>query len=353
MDSPPPPSASAFDFTLLPLRPLPSFGQRQTLGLSTAVSFDPNTVIMVATGRSLNYVVERMDYGSYLTMQAWVRSVTRGSTMQRETRESLANLVPEPEDINRPPTIEELLALPNAMAGYWRLAFRIFRRGARPIWRGLLVRLAWQDRQLHVLGEMGAEEQATMRAKLFGASIHHWVSSGLFSGSFRPMLVLDMTLQHLAWADVQLSRSAHTVFRTDPIVGLVQPGKVPMRHWFDRILSLTGTHNLASLCDLLAERADKANPRTFTHLELKQWASAQKLMPPGPAHQLLVACCPDVDFHRERTQLWTARWLTFLICYVQGFSTEPVTKVVAQAAINERLTSLRDKLLAGAPMTAA
>lgn len=353
MEIPVPPSASAFDFTLHPLRPLPSFGRRQTVGLSTAVSFDPNTVIMAATGRSLNHAVERMDYGSYLTVRAWVRSVTLGSTMQQGTRESLANLMPSPEDINRPPIVEELLTLPNAMTGYWRLAFRIFRRSAGPTWRGLLVRLAWRDRQLHVLGGMGAEEQVAMRAKLFSASIHHWVSSGLFSGSFRPMLVLDMTLQHLAWADVQLSRSEHSVLHMDPIVGLVQPGKAPMRHWFDRILGLTGTQNLAGLCDLLAERADKARPRTFTHLELKQWATAQKLIPPGPAHQLLATCCPEVDFHRERTQLWTARLLTFLICYVQGFSTEPVTKVVAQAAIHERLTSLRDEFLTATAMKAA
>lgn len=345
VDLPQPQSASAFDFTLHPLRPLPSFGRRQTVGLSTAVSFDPNTVIMAATGHSLNHVVERMDYGSYLTMRAWVRSVTRGSTMQRGTRESLANLMPLPEDINRPPTAEELLTLPNAMTGYWRLAFRTFRRGTGPTWRGLLVRLAWRDRQLHALEGLGAEEQAAMRAKLFSASIHYWASSGLFSGSFRPMLVLDVTLQHLAWADVQLSRSEHAVLRADPIVGLVQPGKAPMRHWFDRILGLTGTQTLAGLCDLLAERADKVSSRTFTHLELKQWATAQKLMPPGPAHQLLAACRPEVDFHRERNQLWTARWLTFLICYVQGFSTEPVTKAVAQAAINERLAFLRDELL--------
>jgi hypothetical protein len=286
-----------------------------------------------------------MDYASHLGLQAWVRSIAQGSTMQRATRASLAKVM-VPGDINRPPTLEELTSLPNALTGYWRALFRTFRRGTGPTWRGMLVRLAARDRQLHALDRMGAEEQAVVRAKLFHPSLNHWVSTGLFGESFRPMLVLDATLEHLAWADVQLSRSGQAALRTDPIVGLIRPGKVPMRHWFDRILDLTGTPNLAALCDLLAERADIASPRTFTHVELKQWATASKRMAPGPAYQLLAACQPEVDLHRERAQLWIASLLTFLASFVQAFATEPVTQACAQAAIRERLVTLRDLLLA-------
>lgn len=339
-------SSSDFDFTLHPVRPLLHFGQRLTVGLSTAVSFDPDTVLKAASGRSLTYFHKQMDYASYLALQAWVRSMTQGSVMQRSTRASLAKVMTPVDDINRPPTLEELTSLPNALTGYWRALFRTFRRGTGPTWRGILVRLAARDRQLHALNHMGAEDQVVMRAKLFLPSLHYWRSTALFGKSFRPMLVLDATLEHLAWADVRLSRCGQAALRIDPIVGLVRPEKVPMRHWFDRILELTGTPNLVVLCDLLAERADTASPRIFTHLELKQWATGSKRLAPGPAYQLLAACQPEVDMHRERVQLWTASLLTFLVSFVQAFATEAVTQSVAQAAIYERLAALRSLILA-------
>lgn len=337
-------SSKDFDFTLHPGRPLLHFGQRLTVGLSTAVSFDPDTVVKAASGRSLAYLLKQMDYAGYLALQAWVRSMEQGSAMQRATRDALAKVMAPVEDINRSLTPEELTSLPNALTGYWRSLFRTFRRGAGPTWRGILVRLAARDRQLHALNHMGAEDQAVLRAKLFYPSLQHWGSTALFGESFRPMLVLDATLEHLAWADQQLSRSGQAALRINPIVGLVRPGKVPMRHWFDRILELTGTPNLAVLCDLLAERADTASPRIFTHLELKQWATGSKRLAPGPAYRLLEACRPEVDLHRERVQLWAASLLTFLVSFVQAFATEAVTKAVAQAAIYERLVALRSSI---------
>lgn len=338
--------AHGFDVTLHPVRPLLHFGQRVTVGLSTAVSFDPETVVKAASGRGLAYHCKQMDYSSYLALQAWVRSMTQGSTMQRATRSSLAKLVAHVDDINLPTTPEGFTSLPNALTGYWRVLFRTFRRGTGPTWRGMLVRLAARDRRLHALDRMSAGEQAVVRSKLFYPSLNHWVLTGIFGESFRPILVLDATLEHLAWADVELGRSGQAALRTDPIVGLIRLGKVPMRHWFDRILDLTGTPNLAALCDLVAARADTPSPRTFTHVELKQWATASKRMAPGPAYQLLAACQPEVDLHRERAQLWMASLLTFLVSFVQAFANEPVTQAVAQAAIHERLLALRDVCLA-------
>jgi hypothetical protein len=65
-------------------------------------------------------------------------------------------------------------------------------------------------------------------------------------------------------------------------------------------------------------------------------------MAPGPAFQLLSACHPEVDMHRERTQLWAASFLTFLVSFVQAFAAKPVTEAIAQAAIYKRLVVLRN-----------
>jgi hypothetical protein len=144
-------SANGFDFALHPVRPLLHFGQRMTVGLSTAVSFDPDTVVKAASGRSLSYFLKQMDYGRRLALQAWLHSMTQGSTLQRATRTSLAKVMARTDDINLPCTPEELVSLPNALSGYWRLLFRTFRRGTGPTWRGMLVRLAARDRQLHAI----------------------------------------------------------------------------------------------------------------------------------------------------------------------------------------------------------
>lgn len=338
-------AANGFDFTLRPIRPLLHFGQRMTVGLSTAVSFDLDTVLKAAYGRSFAHLFKQIDYESHLALKAWERSITRGSAMQRGTRATLARVLTPVDDITRPPLPDELATLPSALAGCWRALFRTSRRGFGPAWRGVLVRLAARDRALHALKRMGAEENVVSRKKLFSPSLHQWVPTGIFGNSLRPILVLDATLEHLAWVDVQLSRFAQPALRPDPIVGLVCPGKVPMRHWFDRILDLSGKPNLAALCDLLAERADAASPRTFTHVELKQWATASKRLAPGPAYRLLAACQPEVDLNRERTMLWIASMLSFLVSFVEAFATEPVDPVVAQAAIHSRLVELRNDLL--------
>lgn len=115
-----------------------------------------------------------------------------------------------------------------------------------------------------------------------------------------------------------------------------------MRRWFDRLLLLTGKINLSQLCDLLAVRADVASTRMFTHLELKQWATAAKLVPPGVAVALLTACGADVDMHRERAQLWIARLLTFLVSFVQAFSAQPIPAASAQSALYQRILQLRE-----------
>lgn len=342
--SPPLERVAGFDFNLHPLRPLPRFGRRQTVGLSTAISFDPETIVRAATGHSLSHILEEMDYGSYRVMLAWVRSLESGAKMQRGTREALERLTTPPDDVNKMMTSDELLTLPNAMTGYWRMLFRTFRRGTGPTWRGLLVRLAWQDRELHALERLSEQEQVARRKALFHPSIAYWHATGIFGQHFRTALVLDKTLEHLAWADVQLSSSPHRVLRVDPVIGLVRPGKNPMRHWFDRLLQLTGASNLSDFCDLLAERADEQAERMFTHLELKQWATAHKPLPQALAHQMLKACQPEVDVHRERAQLWIARLLTFLTSFVQAFAVDPVEEATAQAVVFQRLIDLRTKL---------
>lgn len=214
------------------------------------------------------------------------------------------------------------------------------RRQFTPVRRRLLVRLAMFDRIAHRMTDLKDEqENERLRRRIFTPSLTYWQKTG-FELPWRASVALDMTLQHLAWMDVQLNSNSKPPWPAGGILALAEPTQLPMRHWFDGLLAPTNCANLVEFYDFLGNQKALRLGRVISHDLLKKWASTLQLMPHPAVCTVLEACKPMVDDIAEHLRLWIARLLTFLYEFIGSFSATPVDEKASQKAVHERLVQL-------------
>lgn len=265
--------------------------------------------------------------------------------MQRDTRRDLEHAFQlSNEKTARGLTPEQLQYLPNSLSTPWRLLFRSLRKSLSQIERRLLVRLALYDRIAHqIASSINDEERLRRQRRAFLPSIQYWTETG-FQMPWEVLVVLDATLEHLAWLEAQLPMKNKKLWSNHGVTELIQPPTSPMRHWFDGILAQTEQPDLAELHRFLFRRGVVSRGKVISHDLLKKWASTQDLMPHHAVVAVLEGCNQKVDVRKEHLRLWIARLLTFLCEQVSAFSSKPIKQAAAQKAVYDRLVELRSGL---------
>jgi len=255
-------SASSFSFTLTPARGSKLLGQRFTFERSTALGLSPDTLLRGLVGFDWTQLIEKTDYSLFLALRALGRSVEAGSQLQQGTLDVLSKGMGTP---GQPGSIEELRGVPNGLSTPWRILLRSLRPALPRRERRTLARLAYFDRVAHQISNaQNADLSQERRRRAFLPSLTYWHETGLGLPG-ESMLVLDSTLCHLAWLELDIASTTLDAKHALSIFALAEPSKRPIRHWFDELLAETKCANLVDLDNLLAKLGRARHGRPITH----------------------------------------------------------------------------------------
>ncbi|WP_137917090.1 hypothetical protein [Hydrogenophaga sp. 2FB] len=310
------------------------------------MSFEPDALLRVIMEIPFARIMEDLNYEGYLAIVAWGRSVDTGSQMQQGTREELDEVfmpVKSRGGVKRTP--DDLRLLPPGLSKPWRLTRFSYWGSSGRTGRRLLTRLAYFERMADRFARLPQSRKEELAPEIASGTDRYWKGTGLglVPGA---ILLLDATLNHLAWLDDEFSRSPAYV-EAGAVIALADPRKRSMRNWFNLLLKSVKCANLLELHALVDRRGGRIRDEIITHGRLKKWASSSTVFPFESAKVVLTACYgDDPGSHPEVGLLWCAKVLTFLTEMVMGFSAGPVAPLVAQGHIHVRLQHLREELRA-------
>lgn len=336
----------AFEAELHPVRRSTLLGKKLKFDRSSILGFSPDTILRVITEKPFISHYEEFEYGHFLALKALDRSLQKGSKLQNQTKADLTSMMESVRTVGGAPfTFEKLEQVPDNLSAPWRIVRRAFFEATGRTGQRLLARLAYYDR---LTVELRRNRNMPVRierlALRFAPSVEYWRSQKL-QMSLEVIAVLDATLQHLCWLDLELL--ALDKRRTNSFTQrLSAPLKRPVRHWFDDILKELGLRDLLALHQHLAKRGALRHDNVISHDLLKKWASCQRTLPYSAAKTLLVGCFGQAAPSSIATMdLWTAKLLVFLTETICCFTHEPIEPLVAQSYIHERLKLLEIEFL--------
>lgn len=334
----------AFAFVLTPVRESKLLGKRFTFERSTALGLSPDTLLHALVGFDVLQFVEKNEYKLFRALVAAGCAEETGSKLQQGTLDVLSKGM---GPAGQPRSLNEIRAIPDELSTPWRILLRVM-RSTLPRWeRRVLARLAAFDRVAHQIpSALDIDREVERRRRVFLPSLAYWYETGL-GLNWESTLVLDATLCHLAWIDIDNALLNPDAIHPFSIVGLAEPSRRPMRHWFDELLAETRCANLVALHNHLVKRRCLRHGRPISHDLLKKWASTERLMPYDAVVQLLGASNDDAFKARAHSRLCFARLLTVLGELLTCFSADPVAPKTAQSELHKRLQSLSAELKAG------
>lgn len=341
------PSQVEFQVELHPFRESELLGKRVRFERSTALGFSPDTILRVITEKPFLSHLEVHEYRYFRALKALALSIHNGSRLQKQTRADLKDMMQSARTAGGTPvTIDDLDGIPKNLSAPWRVVRRAFFGANERIGRRLLARLAYYDRlTVEFTRSRHMPERMERLKPRLAPSLQYWHSLGL-EMSWEVVAVLDATLQHLCWLDLEL-RSHDERRSGSAAMRLTEPSRRPIRHWFDGLLQSLGLTDLPELHQFLARRNAIRYDNVISHDLLKKWASSQRTIPYSGAKTLLTACFGDkAGKSVEAMDLWNAKMFVFLTETICCFSKEPIEPLVAQSHIHERLKLLESDFLA-------
>lgn len=340
-------SEGEFEIELHPIRESSLLGKRLRFERSSVLGFSPDTILRVVTEKPFFSHFEELEYGYSRALKAMDLSIQRGSKLQKRTSSDLKAMMQHVRTTGGSPlAIDDLNDIPRNLSAPWRIVRRAFFGATERTGQRLLARLAYYDRLTTEFNRSRHVPARMERLKpRLAPSLEYWHSLGL-EMSWEVIAVLDSTLQHLCWLDCEL-RSHDQRRSVSAVLGLTEPSKRPIRHWFDGLLQALGLSDLLELHQLLARRKAIRHDNVISHDLLKKWASSQRTIPYAAAKTLLAACLGDKAAKSvEAMDLWNAKLFVFLTETICCFTKEPVEPLVAQLHIHEQLKLLESEFLA-------
>ena len=334
-------SEGDFEVELYPFRKSKLLGKKLRFERSSALGFSPDTIFRVITEKPFSSHMEVLDYGSFRALKALDLSIKTGTKLQEQTRSNLKNMMQSARTAGGfPVTLDDLNGISKNLSAPWRIVRRAFFGASERTGQRLLARLAYYDRLTVEFNRSRHMPERMERLKpRFAPSLEYWGSLGL-GMRWEVIAVLDSTLQHLSWLDLEL-RSRNERRSDSAVLRLTEPSKRPIRHWFDALLRSQGISDLLEFHKFLVRRNAIRHDEVISHDLLKKWASSQRTIPYAGAKTLLTACFGDkAGKSIEAMDLWNAKLFVFLIETILCFSKDPVEPLVAQFHIHERLKLL-------------
>lgn len=336
-----------FEIELHPFRKSKLLGKKLRFERSSVLGFSPDTILRVITEKPFSSHLEVLDYGFFRALKALDLSIKSGAKLQKSTRTTLKDKMEALRTVGGTPmTINNIDEIPKNLAAPWRIVRRAFFSNCGRTGQRLLARLAYYDRltvelnrSKHMLGRMERIQH------FLNPSLNYWNSLSL-GMHYEVIAVLDSTLQHLCWLDIEL-RSRNERSSVSAALQLTEPSRRPIRHWFDALLKSQKLNNLLELHSLLVRQDGIHHNNVISHDLLKKWASSQRTIPYASAKKLLTACFGDkAGSSVEAMNLWNAKLFVFLTEMICCFSKDPIDPLVAQSHIHERLKLLELGFLA-------
>ena len=341
------PSEGEFEVELHPFRKSKLLGKKLRFERSTALGFSPDTILRVITEKPFSSHMEVLEYGYFRALKALDLSIQTGAKLQKQTRSDLKDMMQSARTVGGTPvTLDDLKGIPENLSAPWRIVRRAFFGANERTGQRLLARLAYYDRLTVEFSRSRHMPERMERLKpRLAPSLEYWHSLDL-GMRWEVIAVLDSTLQHLCWLDLEL-RSHDERRSVSAALRLTEPSKRPIRHWFDALLKSQGISDLLELHKFLVRRNAIRHDDVISHDLLKKWASSQRTIPYAGAKTLLTACFGDkAGKSIEAMDLWNAKLFVFLTETICCFSKEPVEPLVAQSHIHERLKLLELGFLA-------
>lgn len=337
---------SQFEWELVPFRQSKLLGKRLHFERSSALGFSPDTILRVITEKSVFGYLEAHEYRFFRALKALGLSSQTGSKLQRQTRFDLEDMMRLARTTGGSPlAISDIDEIPKNLSAPWRIVRRAYFGATDRTGQRLLARLAYYDRlTVEFSRSRHMPERMQRLNSRVAPSLEYWDSLGL-GMRWEVIAVLDSTLQHLSWLDIELRSNDERRSRS-AVLRLTEPSKRPIRHWFDGLLQSLKLRDLSKLDQLLAERQAIRHDNVISHDLLKKWASSQRTIPYAAAKTLLTACLGErAGKSVEAMDLWNAKLLAFLIETICCFSKEPIEPLVAQSHIHKRLQLLESEFL--------
>ena len=334
-------SKNTFVTTLIPVRESKLLGKKLKFERSSALGFSPDTILRVIAEKSFLSHLEELEYDQYRALKALDRSLRTGSKLQKGTSSDLESMMESAHTVGGSPlTLKDIESIPDNLSAPWRIVRRTFFSSTGRTGQRLLARLAYYDRlTVEWTRSRTMSDRMERLARRFAPSIEYWNSHNL-QLSLEAIALIDSTLQHLCWLDLELR--THDKRRIESSTQrLTGPLKRPVRHWFDSVLKELNLRDLLELHNHLTRQGALRHENVISHDLLKKWASSQRTLPYFAAKPLLFGCFGErAPTSVYAMDLWNAKILVFLTETICCFTAAPIDPLVAQSYIHERLKLL-------------